>query len=77
MRYRLTPVETSIGEGGFAEFKVCNENNEHVAAFGFPDEHEAHIARALMIRAISKAVLIVGQTSVSRRTSSFIGGGLE
>jgi hypothetical protein len=73
MRYRLTPVETSIGEGGFAEFKVWNEFDEHVVTFGFPDEHEAHIARALMIRAISRAVLIVGQTSVSRRASYLIG----
>ena len=73
MRYRLTPVETSIGEGGFAEFKVWNEYDELVVTFGFPDEHEAHIARALMIRAISKAVLIVGRTSVSRQTPNPFG----
>ena len=57
-----------MAEGGFADFKVCNERDEQVATFGFADEHEARIARALMIRAISKAVLIVAYRTVSRQT---------
>jgi len=53
---------------GFADFKVCNDNGEQVATFGFADEHEARIARALMIRAISKAVLVVAHRTVCRQT---------
>lgn len=66
-KYWLSPVQTDIGEGGFADFKVCNENGEQLATFGFADEHEARIARALMIRAFSKAVLVVPHTRVARR----------
>ena len=69
MRYQLSPVQTSIGEGGFADFKVCNENGHAVVTLGFADEHEARIARALMIRAISNAVLIVSHTTVGRLNS--------
>lgn len=72
MAYRLTPVQSTIGEGGFAEFKICNEHREPIATFGFADEHEASIARALMIRAISKAVLVVSHTSVSRRDADLV-----
>lgn len=43
--------------------------NQPVATFGFADEHEARIARALMIRAISNAVLIVSHTTVTYRNS--------
>ena len=67
MKYWLSPVETDIGEGGFADFKLCNENGERLATFGFADEHEARIARALMIRAFSKAVLVVPHTMVARQ----------
>ena len=67
MKYWLSPVETDIGEGGFADFKLCNENGERLATFGFADEHEARIARALMIRAFSKAVLVVPHTTVARQ----------
>ena len=67
MRYRLSPVQTSLGEGGFADFKICNQDGQLVACFGFADEHEARIARALMIRAISNAVLIVSHTTVTHR----------
>lgn len=68
MKYRLSPVEINVAEGGFADFKVCNENGEQVATFGFADEHEARIARALMIRAISKAVVVVAHRTVGRQT---------
>jgi hypothetical protein len=56
-----------VAEGGFADFKICNENDEQVATFGFADEHEARIARASMIRAISKAVLVVAHRTVGRQ----------
>jgi|HubBroStandDraft_2_1064218.scaffolds.fasta_scaffold1426475_1 hypothetical protein len=67
MSYWLSPVEINVAEGGYADFRVCNEKGEGVATFGFADEHEARIARALMIRAISKAVLVVPHTTVARR----------
>jgi hypothetical protein len=73
MRYRLAPVEVNIAEGGYAEFRIYNEHGGPITTFGFADEHEARIARALMIRAISKAVLIIGHTSVMRRESDFTG----
>jgi hypothetical protein len=66
VRYQLTPIQASMGEADFADFKVCNERDEPIVTFGFPDEHEAYIARALMIRALSKAVLIIGHTPVAR-----------
>src|SRR5262245_17431295 len=68
MTYWLSPVEVNVAEGGFADFKVCNESGEQVATFGFADEHEARIARALMIRAISKVVLVVAHRTVGRQT---------
>jgi hypothetical protein len=76
MRYRLEPVQTNIAEGGFAQFRICNEHNDPIATFGFVDEHEARIARALMIRAIAKAVLIISHASVARQNSDFIDGAL-
>ena len=66
-KYWLSPVQTDIGEGGFADFKLCNKNGDQLATFGFADEHEARIARALMIRAFSKAVLVVPHTTVARQ----------
>jgi hypothetical protein len=68
MGYQLAPVEVNVAEGGFAEFRICNEQGEPIATFGFADEHEARIARALMIRAIAKAVLILSHTQVVRQT---------
>jgi hypothetical protein len=65
MKYFLSPVQTDIGEGGFAEFKLCNGNGDQLATFGFADEHEARIARALMIRAFSKVVLVVPHMTVA------------
>jgi len=41
MGYRLAPIEVNIAEGGFAEFRICNEQDEPIATFGFADEHEA------------------------------------
>ena len=67
MGYRLAPVEVNPAEGGFAEFRICNEFDEPITTFGFADEHEARIARALMIRAIKNAVLIISHASVARR----------
>jgi hypothetical protein len=67
MSYRLNPVEINVAEGGFADFKLCNDNGEQVVTFGFADQHEARIARALMIRAIKKAVLVVAHTTVARQ----------
>ncbi len=64
MRYLLSPVEINVAEGGYADFKICDENGAALATLGFADEHEARIARALMIRAISKAVLIIPHTRV-------------
>jgi hypothetical protein len=72
MGYRLAPVEVNIAEGGFAEFRVCNDQDEPVATFGFADEHEARIARALMIRAIGKAVLILSHTQIGRQTNGYL-----
>ena len=69
MGYRLAPVEVNPAEGGFAEFRICNEFDEPITTFGFADEHEARIGRALMIRAIKNAVLIVSHASVARRKS--------
>jgi hypothetical protein len=69
MGYRLAPIEVNIAEGGFAEFRICNEQGEPVATFGFADEHEAYIARALMIRAIAKAVLILSHTQIVRQST--------
>jgi hypothetical protein len=54
MRYQLAPVEVDIAEGGSQDLQ---RTGQPVATFGFADEHEARIARALMLRAIAKAVL--------------------
>jgi hypothetical protein len=70
MGYRLAPVQLNIAESGFAEFRICNEYGEPITTSGFADEHEARIARALMIRAISKAVLIISHASVARQDSN-------
>jgi len=67
MGYRLAPIEANIAEGGFAEFRIYNDQGEPIATFGFADEHEAHIARALMIRAIANAVLILSHTQIARQ----------
>jgi len=64
VRYQLKPIE--IGEAGLADVRICNEYDESIVTFTFPDGHEAYIARALMIRAFAKAVLIVPHTSVVR-----------
>jgi Cu/Ag efflux pump CusA len=64
VRYQLKPIE--IGEAGLADVRICNEYGESIVTFTFPDGHEAYIARALMIRAFAKAVLIVPHTSVVR-----------
>ena len=72
MEYRLEPVRLNIAEGGYAEFRICDEHNDPITTFGFADEHEARIARALMIRAIAKAVLIIGHASVSRQSRDFV-----
>jgi hypothetical protein len=72
MGYRLAPVQLNVAEGGFAEFRICNDHGETIATFGFADEHEARIARALMIRAIAKAVLIVSHRSVARQNSDLM-----
>ena len=69
MGYRLAPVEVNPAEGGFAEFRICNEYDEPITTFGFADEHEARIARALMIRAMKNAVLIISHASVARQKS--------
>ena len=65
MGYRLAPVEVNPAEGGFAEFRICNEFDEPITTFGFADEHEARIGRALMIRATKNAVLIISHASVA------------
>ena len=70
MVYRLAPVQMNPAEGGYAEFRICNEYNEYdepITTFGFTDEHEARIARALMIRAIANAVLIISHASIARQ----------
>ena len=64
MRYQLKPFE--IVEAGLADVRICNEFDEPIVTFTFPDSHEAYIARALMIRALAKAVLIIPHTSVVR-----------
>jgi hypothetical protein len=64
VRYQIKPIE--LGEGDLADVRVCNEYDESVVTFTFPDGHEAYIARALMIRAFAKAVLITSHTSVVR-----------
>jgi hypothetical protein len=64
--------DLNIAEGGYAEFRIYNEHDDPIASFGFADEHEARIARALMIRAIANAVLIIGHRSVRRRDSDFV-----
>jgi hypothetical protein len=64
VRYQLKPIE--IGEAGLADIRICNEFDEPVVTFIFPDSHEACIARALMIRATANAVLIIPHTSVVR-----------
>ena len=64
MRYQLKPIE--LGEADLADVRICNEYDESVVTFTFPDSHEAYIARALMIRAFAKAVLIIPHTSVVR-----------
>lgn len=66
MGYLLEPVRLNIAEGDYAEFRICDEHNNPITTFGFADEHEARIARALMIRATGKAVLIISHASVSR-----------
>jgi hypothetical protein len=70
MRFSLAPVQINIAEGGFADFKVCNERGERLVTLGFADEHEARVARALMIRAISKAVMIIPHTRVGRQNEA-------
>jgi hypothetical protein len=57
MGYRLAPIEVNIAERGFAEFRICNERDEPIAIFGFADEDEAYIARALMIRGLRRPFL--------------------
>ena len=64
MRYQLKPFE--IVEAGLADVRICSEFDEPIVTFTFPDSHEAYIARALMIRALAKAVLIIPHTSVAR-----------
>jgi hypothetical protein len=64
VRYQLKPIE--LGEADLADVRICNEYDESVVTFTFPDSHEAYIARALMIRALAKAVLIIPHTSVVR-----------
>ena len=66
MAYRLTKVQSTMGEANFADSKICNEQDEPIVTFGFAGEHEASIGRALMIRAITNAVVIVGHTSIAR-----------
>ena len=64
MRYQIKPIE--LAEADLADVRICNEYDESVVTFTFPDSHEAYIAQALMIRAFKKAVLITGHTSVVR-----------
>jgi hypothetical protein len=64
VRYQIKPIE--LAEADLADVRICNEYDESVVTFTFPDGHEAYIARALMIRAFKKAVLITGHTSVVR-----------
>jgi hypothetical protein len=63
VRYQLKPFE--IVEAGLADVRICNEFEEPIVTFTFPDSHEAYIARALMIRALAKAVLIIPHTRLS------------
>ena len=70
MRYQLKPNE--IAEAGLADVRICNEFEEPVVTFIFPDDHEAYIARALMIRALAKAVLIIPHTSVVRENRNLV-----
>jgi hypothetical protein len=65
VRYQIKPIE--LGEADLADVRICNEYDESVVTFTFPDSHEAYIARALMIRALAKAVLITSHTSVARK----------
>jgi hypothetical protein len=69
VRYQLKPIE--IGEAGLADIRICNEFDEPVVTFIFPDSHEACIARALMIRATANAVLIIPAKARSRRKCLF------
>ena len=39
MRYQLKPIE--IGEAGLADVRICNEYDESIVTFTFPDGHEA------------------------------------
>ena len=64
VRCQIKPIE--LVEADLADVRVCNEYDESVVTFTFPDGHEAYIARALMIRAFAKAVLITSHTSVVR-----------
>jgi hypothetical protein len=64
VRYQIKPTE--LGEADLADVRICNEYDESIVTFTFPDSHEAYIARALMIRAFAKAVLITSHTSVIR-----------
>jgi Cu/Ag efflux pump CusA len=52
VRYQIKPIE--LGEADLADVRVCNEYDESVVTFTFPDDHEAYIARALMIRAFGR-----------------------
>ena len=74
MGYRPAPVQLNIAEGGYAEFRICDEYDQPIVTFGFADEHEARIARALMIRAIAKAVLISGHATVARQKTDMPDG---
>jgi hypothetical protein len=65
MRYQVKPTE--IVEAGLADVRICNEFDEPIVTFTFPDDHEAYIARALMVRAFSKALLIIPHVSVGRK----------
>lgn len=69
MRYSLTPVQINVAEGGFADFKICDDKGGNLVTLGFADEHEARIARALMIRAIANAVLVIPHARVVRQRS--------
>jgi len=74
MGYRPAPVQLNIAEAGYAELRICDEYDQPIVTFGFADEHEARIARALMIRAIAKAVLIIGHASVARKKTDMPDG---
>ena len=64
MRYQIKPIE--LVEADLADVRICNEYDKSVVTFTLPDIHEAYIARALMVRALAKAVLITSHTSVIR-----------